>query len=160
MDKRVYHYFPQRVDFEQRYNYRGDLPFLVKTLAGMDEKFGMFITDSPDPRGRPIQAKRKIRVEIADKKVDFVPLNSKTLDSIIGDIESSGILDFRVTLEYSYLDEKYSRVPFKGDVYLVRSDLKDEILKLSVHHIEGLGRTDSSRIADTIVDELQRNAAR
>lgn len=160
MNKRVYHYFPQQVDFEQKYNYRGDLPYLVRTLAGMDEKFGMFITDSADSKGKPIKAKRKIGVEIADKKVDFVPLNSKTLDSIMGDIESSGILDFRVTLKYSYLDEKYDRVPFKGDVYLVRSDLSNGILKLSVHHIDGLGRTECSRIADTIVDELQRNAAR
>jgi hypothetical protein len=27
-----------------------------------------------------------------------------------------------------------------------------------VHHIDGMGRTDCERIADTIVDEIARNA--
>jgi hypothetical protein len=29
---------------------------------------------------------------------------------------------------------------------------------LNVHHIDGMGRTESGRIADTIVDEIIKNA--
>ncbi|MCX9012623.1 MAG: hypothetical protein OIN66_16080 [Candidatus Methanoperedens sp.] len=156
--KRTYHEFPQKPEFERKYNFRADLPYIVKTLAGMDGKFGTFITDSPDLKGRPIKAKRSINIDITDRSVNFSPLNDDTLGSVLGEVKAEGTIDFRVTLKYSFLDEKFDRVPFKGDSYIVRAQLENGILTMKVHHIDGMGRTDCERIADTIVDEIKRNS--
>ena len=156
--KRMYHQFPKEPDFERKYNFKADLPYIVKTMAGMDGQFGTFITDGPDRKATPIQAKRSINIEITDKSIDFYPLNKNNLGSVLKDVSAEGIIDFRVNLRYSFLDEKFDRVAFKGDSYLVRTELEDGILTMKVHHIDGLGRTDCERIADTIVDEITRNA--
>lgn len=156
--KRTYHQFPKEPEFERKYNFRADLPYIVRIMAGMDGQSGNFITDGPDRKATPIKAKRSINIEITDRSVDFYPLNKNTLDSVLNDVASEGIIDFRVNLKYSFLDEKYNRVPFKGDSYLVRTDLENGVLTMKVHHIDGMGRTDCERISDTIVDEIKRNA--
>ncbi|MBU4374190.1 MAG: hypothetical protein KJ714_07090 [Euryarchaeota archaeon] len=156
--KRMYHQFPKEPEFERKYNFRADLPYFVKIMAGMDGQFGNFITDGPDRKATPIKAKRSIGIEITDKSIDFYPLNKNTLDSVLKDVDAEGIIDFRVNLNYSFLDEKFDRIPFKGDSFLVRTDLENGVLTMKVHHIDGMGRTDCERIADTIVDEIVRNA--
>ncbi|MDP2766035.1 MAG: hypothetical protein Q8O41_01070 [Candidatus Methanoperedens sp.] len=156
--RRIYHQFPKEPEFERKYNFRADFPYLVKIMAGMDGQFGNFITDGPDRKATPIKAKRSIGIEITDKSIDFIPLNKNTLDSVLKDVTGEGIIDFRVNLNYSFLDEKFDRIPFKGDSFLVRTDLENGVLTMKVHHIDGMGRTDCERIADTIVDEIVRNA--
>lgn len=156
--KRMYHQFPKEPEFERKYNFRADLPYLVKIMAGMDGQFGNFITDGPDRKATPIKAKRSIGIEITDKSIDFIPLNKNTMESVLRDVEAEGVIDFRVNLNYSFLDEKFDRIPFKGDSFLVRTDLENGVLTMKVHHIDGMGRTDCERIADTIVDEIVRNA--
>ncbi|NYT19734.1 MAG: hypothetical protein GKC08_05535 [Methanosarcinales archaeon] len=159
MRKRIYHRFPHReVQFEQKHRYYSDLPYFVKVMAGMDGKFGMFVTESATKRGHRIQAKREIGVEIAMNSMDFDPLNYESVDSVIDTIEPEGIIDFRMTLTYSYLDGKYNRVPMRGDVYLVRAILESEVLTLRVNLIDGQERTECGRLADTIIDELRRGA--
>ncbi len=156
--KRTYHEFPQKPEFERKYNFRADLPYIVKTLAEMDNQFGTFITDSPDLKGRTIKAKRSINVEITDRSVNFYPLNKDSLADVLQDVKNEGTIDFRIALKYSFLDEKFDRVPFKGDSYLVRTQLENGVLTMRIHHIEGMGRTECARIADTIVDEIKRHA--
>ncbi len=156
--KRTYHEFPQKPEFERKYNFRADLPYIVKTLAEMDNQFGTFITDSPDLKGRTIKAKRSINVDITDRSVNFYPLNKDSLPDVLQDVKNEGTIDFRIALKYSFLDEKFDRVPFKGDSYLVRTQLENGVLTMRIHHIEGMGRTECAKIADTIVDEIKRNA--
>ncbi|HJH28322.1 MAG TPA: hypothetical protein C5S51_01295 [Methanosarcinaceae archaeon] len=157
MRKRIYHRFPHReIQFEQKYRYYSDLPFLVKVMASMDGKFGMFVTESVAQRGHRIQAKREISVEIMTNGVDFAPLNYENVDGIIDTIEPEGIIDFKIALKYSYLDGKYNRVPFKGDMYLVRIILESDVSTLQVKHIDGPYRTECGRVADTIIEELRR----
>lgn len=156
--KRMYHQFPKNPEFERKYNFQSDLPYIVKTMAGMDGQFGTFVTDGPDRKATPIQAKRSINIEITDKSIDFYPLDKNNLGSVLKDVSAEGIIDFRVNLKYSFLDEKFDRVAFKGDSYLVRAELENGVLTMKVHHIDGMGRTDCERIADTIVDEIVRNA--
>lgn len=154
--KRTYHMFPQRPEFEQKFSFKADLPYIVTIMAGMDGQFGDFLTD--DVKGRQVQAKRTINVEICDKKVDFFPLNSHTIDAILSDVDHEGTVDFKVKLSYASLDHKYTRVPIKGDSFLVRANLENGVLKMTIHNTEGMGRTDSERIADTIVEEIKRHA--
>ncbi len=159
MRKRVYHRFPFReVEFEQKYRYHSDLPFFTRVMANMNGKFGMFVTESVTQRGHRIQAKREIQVEIVTNGVDFGPLNYGNVDEIVDTIDKEGILDFKVLLNYSYLDGKYNRVPFRGDVYLVRAIFENELLVLQIHHIDGPKRTECGRVADTIIDELRRGS--
>ncbi len=158
--KRIYHQFPQKPELERKYNFRADLPYIVRTIAGMNGQFGNFITDSPDLKGRPIQAKRSINIEITDRSVNFYPLNDETVDSVLGDVKNEGTIDFKVILKYSFLDGNFERVPFKGDSFLVRTRLDSGVLTMNVHHIDGMGRTESGRIADTIIDEIIKNAPR
>lgn len=154
--RRTYHLFPQKPEFERKFRFEADLPFLVSTIAGLDGQFGTFITDGPDRKATPIQAKRSIEVEIAEKSVDFVPLNKNTLASVLGDISSEGIIDFRINLKYSVLDANYNRVAFKGDTYLVRTNLDKGVLTMNINLMDGLARTDCERIADTIVEEIKK----
>lgn len=156
--KRKYHLFPKEPEFERKFRFEADLPYIVRTMAGMDGKSGTFITDGPDRKATPIEAKRSINIEITDKNVDFYPLNKNTLNSVLTDVSSEGLIDFKVILQYSFLDKNFNRVGFKGDSYLVRTDLGDGILNIKVHNIDGMGRTESEKIADTIVEEIVRNA--
>ncbi|ETA68910.1 MAG: hypothetical protein PWQ51_348 [Methanolobus sp.] len=159
MRKRIYHRFPHRtVEFEQKYRYHSDLPFFVKVMANMDGKFGMFVTESVTKRGHRIQAKREIGVEIVANGIDFSPLNYDTVEGVLDTLDPEGIVDFRIHLRYSYLDGKYNRVPFRGDIYLVRAILEHELLVLQINHIDGPKRTECGRVADTIIDELRRGS--
>jgi hypothetical protein len=146
------------VEFEQKYRYHSDLPFFVKVMANMDGKFGMFVTESVTKRGHRIQAKREIGVEIVANGIDFSPLNYDTVEGVLDTLETEGIVDFRIHLRYSYLDGKYNRVPFRGDIYLVRAILEHELLVLQINHIDGPKRTECGRVADTIIDELRRGS--
>nr|QNO48084.1 hypothetical protein HKDIPMJM_00002 [Methanosarcinales archaeon ANME-2c ERB4]QNO48646.1 hypothetical protein LENKHJGJ_00017 [Methanosarcinales archaeon ANME-2c ERB4]QNO50138.1 hypothetical protein MOOMDFED_00006 [Methanosarcinales archaeon ANME-2c ERB4]QNO50254.1 hypothetical protein KDJOFGEH_00006 [Methanosarcinales archaeon ANME-2c ERB4] len=157
MRKRIYYHFPKRdTHFEQRYRYYGDLPYLVRTMAGIDGKHGMFATESPDRRGHSIQARRCLEVYIVENNLEFVHLTLDNVEEILGGIESDGMLDFKMPLKYSYLDGKYNRIPFAGDDYLVRANLDGDLLTLQVHLDAGYGRTECGRVADTIVEELRR----
>ncbi|MBW6470614.1 MAG: hypothetical protein K0A90_05255 [Methanosarcinaceae archaeon] len=159
MRKRIYHRFPHReIQFEQKYRYYSDLPFLVRVMANLDGKFGMFVTESVSQKGHRIQAKREIGVEIMTNEVDFVPLNYDNVDAIVDTIEPEGIIDFKIILKYSYLDGKYNRVPFKGDTYLVRVSLENNVAVLQIKHIDGPERTECGRVADTIIEELRRDS--
>ncbi len=80
------------------------------------------------------------------------------MDAILPDIEAEGTIDFRIKLSYAALDHKYTRVPIKGDSYLVRTSLENGVLKMLINNTEGMGRTDCERIADTIVEEIKRHA--
>jgi hypothetical protein len=146
------------VEFEQKYRYHSDLPFFVKVMANMDGKFGMFVTESVTKRGHRIQAKREISVEIVANGIDFSPLNYDTVEDVLETLETEGIVDFRIHLRYSYLDGKYNRVPFRGDIYLARAILEHELLVLQINHIDGPKRTECGRVADTIIDELRRGS--
>ncbi|MCZ7391953.1 MAG: hypothetical protein ABOK23_02480 [Candidatus Methanoperedens sp.] len=156
--KHMYYQFPKEPEFERKFNFKADLPYVVKVMAGMDGQFGNFITDGPDRKATPVKAKRSINIEITDKSIDFYPLNKSNLNSVLKDVAAEGIIDFKVHLKYSFLDEKFDRVPFKGDSFLVRTDLENGVLTMKVHHIEGMGRTECERVADTIVEEIARNA--
>ncbi len=156
--KRTYHLYPQDPEFERKFRFAENLPFLVRIMAGMDGQSGEFITDGPDRKATPIKAKRSIGIEITDRSVDFVPLNKNTLDSVLKDVTPEGTIDFRVILQYSVLDSNYNRVAFKGDTYLVRTNLDNGVLNMKIHLTDGNGRTDCERIADTIVEEIKRNA--
>lgn len=154
--KRIYHMFPHEPEYEQKFSFKADLPYIVRIMAGMDGQFGDFLTD--DVKGRPVKAKRTINVEICDKKVDFFPLNTHTIDAVLSDVDAEGTIDFKIKLTYASLDHKYTRVPIKGDSFLVRTNLENGILRMIINNTEGLGRTDCERISDTIVEEIKRHA--
>lgn len=155
MRKREYHRFPLHdVEFTQSYSFWADLPYLVKTFAGMNDKSGSF--RMVGPKGKPINAKRNINVDITEASVVFTPLVKEKLDNILQDIEDEGILDFRFHITYSYLDRDYHRVAFKKDMFLVRGDLFEGVLSLKIHPMDGPGHTTSAEIADTIVSEISQ----
>ncbi|MGP8336647.1 MAG: hypothetical protein ACT6FC_00165 [Methanosarcinaceae archaeon] len=159
MRKRIYHGFPHRdIQFEQKYRYYSDMPFLVKVMANLDGKFGMFVTEHVSQSEHRIQAKREIGVGIMTNGVDFTPLNNINVNSIIDTIEPEGIVDFKIVLKYSFLDEKYNRVPFKGDIYLVRIIFESNIATIQIKHMDGPYSTECGRVADTIIEELRRGA--
>lgn len=156
--KHMYHQFPVSQGLERKFNFKADLPFIVRTMAGIDGQFGNFTTDGPDRKATPVKAKRSLNIEIVDKSVDFIPLNKNSVNSILRDITPEGTIDFRVNLKYSLLDANYNRVAFKGDSYLVRTQLENGILTMRVHLVDGMGRTECDKIADTIVEEIEKNA--
>jgi len=136
----------------QKYHFWDDLPFIVRTFAGMNNKTGSI--EMRDSRNQKLKAKRSIAVDIADSNIDFKQLTHRSFNNIIPDIEQNGILDFKIKILYSYLDKEYRRIPTKGDTFLVRSDLADGILTLKVHKVDGPGHTTCNEIADTIVNEI------
>jgi hypothetical protein len=159
--KHTYVQFPDtNVHFVQKCRYHADMRFLIHTLAEMNGKFGMFHMYSPLTKTQRIYAKREIKVEIAENGVDFIPLDKTNADYIAENAVDEETIDFRITLQYSYLDEKYNRIPLRGDVYLLRASQRSDILTLCVHHIEGSQHTECSRIADTIIEEIRNRAAR
>jgi len=157
MRKRIYYRFPERdVHFEQKYRYYEDLPYLVRTMAGLDGKHEMFTTESPDRKGQTTKAKRDIAVYIVENNLDFAHLSPASVDAVLVGIESGGTLDFKISLKYSRLDEKYKMIVFAGDEYLVRMHLDGDLLTLTVHLDSGPGRTECRQVAGTIVDALRR----
>ena len=157
MRKRIYYHFPQGdVHFEQKYRYYEDLPYLVRTMAGLDERREMFTTESPDRKGQTIKSKREIAVHIVENNLDFAHLSPDSVDAVLVGIESGGTLDFKISLKYSRLDEKYKMIAFTGDDYLVRMHLDGDLLTLTVHLDSGPGRTECRGVAGTIVDALRQ----
>ncbi len=160
MRKRIYYRFPERdVHFEQKYRYYEDLPYLVRTMAGLDGRHEMFTTESPDRRGHTVKAKREIAAYIVENNLDFARLSPASVDAVLVGIESGGTLDFKISLKYSRLDEKYKMIAFAGDDYLVRMNLDGDLLTLTVHLGSGPGRTEYRQVAGTIVDALRRGTA-
>ena len=156
MRKRKYHHFPlHNVDFTQKYSFWADLPYLVKTFAGMNNKSGSFKLIGN--KGETLNTKRNIAIDIAEANVDFVPLTNQNLENIMLNIDQNGAIDFRFRILYSHLDKNYSKVATRGDTFLVRSELADGILTLKVHLADGPGHTTCNEIADTIVDEINRS---
>lgn len=156
--KRIYHRPPGlETHFEQHYHYYSDLQYLVKTLAGMNGKFGMFEPQNQTGQ-KNIQMKREIGVEIVTNGVDFAPINHENINQTIRTIGPEGTIDFRINLFYTYLDENYSRIPFRNDSYIVRADLNDSILILQISHQNGPRITEVDRIADTIIDQIRRGS--
>lgn len=156
MRKWLYHRFPNRPpDFEQRYRYKSDLAHLLKVMAGLNKKYGMFETETP--KGGTAKAKREISVGIAERGIDFLALLQDKAESISAGLESYGTVDFKVDLKYSYMAEGFVGVPFKGDTFLVRADLQGDVLTLIVNHIDGSGRTTPGEVANTIVEEIRRS---
>ncbi|MCL7414910.1 MAG: hypothetical protein M8349_02455 [ANME-2 cluster archaeon] len=155
MRKRVYHHFPvDDVEFTQNYSFWGNLPYLVKTLAAMNNRSGsMTLTGNT---GQVLDVKRNIKVDIAEANVDFKSLAPKDLDAVLEGIENNGMLDFRINILYSRLNKDYSRVAFNEDTFLVRCELNQRILILKIHKLHGPGHTTCSEIASTMVDEIIR----
>ena len=155
MKKRIYHRFPlDNVEFTQKYHFWDDLPYIVKTFAGMNNKSGSFKINKS--KNQALKAKRNMAVDIAESNVDFKQLTANNLSGILKDIKSNGILDFKIRLLYSYLGNNLDRIPTKGDTFLIRSDLNGGILTLQVHMMDGPGLTSCNEIADTIVDEISK----
>ncbi len=160
MRKRIYYHFPQdNVHFEQKYRYYEDLPYLVRTMAGLDGRREMFTTESPDRRGHTVKAKREIAVYIVENNLDFARLSPTNVDAVLVGIGSGGMLDFKISLKYSRLDEKYKMIAFTGDAYLVRMHLDGDLLTLAVHLGSGPGRTECRQVADTVVEALRQGVA-
>ena len=156
MRKRKYHQFPlHNIDFTQKYSFWADLPYLVKTFTGMNNKSGSFKLIGN--KGETLDTKRNIAIDIAQANVDFVPLTNQNLENIMLNISQNGTIDFRFRILYSHLDKNYAKIATRGDTFLVRSELTDGILTLKVHLDEGPGHTTCNEIADTIVDEIDRS---
>lgn len=161
-ESRQYHYYPRATaDVEQKFFYRQTVPYFIYTMALMNKKSGSFATISPGGTGK-IKAKREIIVEVTDRKTEFIPLNKDSLKHVIkGD--GTGTIDFKIKLQYTYLDDKYRLTPFKGDTYLIRANFEGteqdkSMLTLKVHHIDGPKKTRCEEIVDTIITELENNA--
>ena len=156
MRKRKYHNFPLHdVDFTQKYSFWADLPYLVETFAGMNNKSGSFKLIGNE--GKTLDIKRNIAIDITESNVDFVQLTNQNRKNIMLKIDQNGTIDFRFRILYSHLNKKYNRIATRGDTFLVRSELADGILTLKVHMADGPGHTTCNEIADTIVDEIDRN---
>lgn len=155
MRKRIYRLFPQKVDCQIKKHYTYDLPMLVRVIASITGKLDKFITDSPEKRGRKIEVKREINMEITSNSFDFVPLTPNDASTIIPEIESEGIIDFKINLKYIYLDEKYRSIPLKGDSYLLRANLNGNILILQMCHIDGMGRTKCEQLSEILNKYLE-----
>ncbi|MEA1894523.1 MAG: hypothetical protein U9N36_04815 [Euryarchaeota archaeon] len=160
MRKRIYYHFPKcDVHFEQKYRYYEDLPYLVRTMAGLDGRREMFTTESPDRKGCTVKSKREIAMYIVENNLDFVHLSPTNVDAVLAGIESVGTLDFKISLKYSRLDEKYKMIAFTGDDYLVRMHLDGDLLTLVVHLGSGPGRTECRQMAGGIVEALRQGTA-
>ena len=156
MRKRKYHQFPLHdVDFTQKYSFWADLPYIVETFAGMNNKSGSLKLIGNN--GETLNTKRNIAIDIAEANVDFVPLTNQNRKNIMLNIDPNGTIDFRFRILYSHLNKKYNRIATRGDTFLVRSELANGILTLKVHMSDGPGHTTCNEIADTIVGEIDRS---
>ena len=159
MRKRMYHRFPvHEVEFTQNYSFWGNLPYIVKTLAGMNNKSGSI--NMKGTSDQTLQVKRDIKVEIAEASMDFKPLGPENMDVVLEDIEDNGTLDFKIKILYSRLDTDYRRVAFNEDTFLVRCELRQGIMTLKIHLLNGPEHTNCGEIASTLVDEIVRGQAK
>lgn len=149
----MYHEFPQEVDFEKKYKVKFGLGRVIRALKSINNSFDNFETYLPNRQNYRVTAKREIRVEITERSVDFAPVDK--FDET--QIENEGIVDFRVSLLYSYLNEKYDRMPIKGDVYLLRAEIKKGVLTLYLAHIDGLERTAIDAVAALMKSAIEQS---
>ncbi|MEM2925521.1 MAG: hypothetical protein QXJ68_07535 [Methanocellales archaeon] len=153
MRRWLYHRFPNRADFEQRYRYRSDLAHFLRVMASLNKKFGLFEVELP--KGGVGKAKREFSIGIAERGIDFTPLLQEKVESIAENLKGDGVIDFKLDLKYSYLASEYLGIPFKGDTFLLRASLEGDVLTLIVNHIDGPGKTTSTQVANTIVEEIR-----
>ncbi len=150
---RIYYRFPQKIDFEQRYGFNGDLKYLARVMASMYGKSGHMEIDTlgPNVKRNPdsIKARRDIKVDIVQNRLDFVPLSPVTLQKELPTIPPSGTVDFRFTVGYTYMDRNYDKMSLVDDVFLVRATMNAD-LTLQIAQIHGQGRTIPEEVANTI----------
>ncbi|WP_424357068.1 hypothetical protein [Methanocella sp. MCL-LM] len=156
--ERIHYHFPSQTDFERSYGYGADLKFLIKAIAGIHGKTGSaeFETTGPGVRTHQdtVRAKREVYVDIAEKRVDFLPLTPQNLATVLPTISHDGMVDFRFTVKYSYLDKNFNKGLLQNDVFLVRATV-DGNLNLQVAVRDGQGRTLPEEIANTIETQLR-----
>lgn len=155
---RMYYQFPRNIDFERRYGFNADMRYLVKVMASLHGRSGSMEIETPGLDVKRIvdtvKAKRSVFIEITEKKMDFMPMAAENLPKILGNIPQEGIIDYRITVRYSYLDKNFDRAPLKSDVFMVRTRLEED-LTIQVTGIGGQGRTLPEEIANTVETQLK-----
>jgi hypothetical protein len=150
---RVYYRFPEKIDFERHYGFSGDLKYLVKVLASIYGKSGHmeFDTSGPNIKRNPdsVKARRDITIDIVENKFDFTPLSQVTVDRILPTVPSSGKVDLRVNVGYTYMDKNFDKMSLVNDVFLVRASLNGD-LTLQIASTHGQARTLPEEVANTI----------
>lgn len=156
--ERIHYHFPSQIDFERSYGYSADLRYLIKAVAGIHGKGGSaeFETIGPDVKRHQdmVRAKREVAVDIADKRIDFLPLTPQNLATVLPTVQHDGTVDFRFTVKYAYFDKNFDRMSLQSDVFLVRAKV-DGNLNLQVAAVGGQGRTLPEEIANTIETQLK-----
>ncbi len=150
---RIYYRFPQKIDFERRYGFNGDLKYLSRVMASMYGKSGAMEIDTVGPNVKrhpdPIKARRDIKVDIVQNRLDFVPLSQATLPKELPTIPPTGTVDYRFTVGYTYMDKNYDKMSLIDDVFMVRAIMSDD-LTLQIAQTHGQGRTIPEEVANTI----------
>lgn len=150
---RIYYHFPPKADFERRYGFNGDLRYLARVVASMYGKSGHMEIDTSGPNVKrnpdTVKARRDIKVDIVQNRLDFVPLSPATIQKELPGIPADGTVDFRVTVGYTYMDHNYDKMSLVDDVFLVRAIKADE-LTLLIAQTHGQGRTMPEEVANTI----------
>ncbi|MBI4362087.1 MAG: hypothetical protein HY558_02830 [Euryarchaeota archaeon] len=152
MRKRVYHLFPASAHIERRFRVSFGLDRVVRSLRSVDGASDTLETHLPDQKSTPVAAKREFHVEVTDRSVDFIPISQMAP----ADVEAEGTIDFRIRVRYGYLTQTYSRLPLKGDLYLLRADLRGGLLTLRLAHMEGLRRTPPAEMFQSVYSALQK----
>lgn len=146
--------FPAHTDFVKRYRFYSDLEGFLRAMARLDGTFDTFITEAPHMDGRLIRARRDLSLRVFDAKSgEFVRIGE------LSDFPEANVssIDLELALSYSYLNERYDRVVFKGDVFLMRASLEVDVLTLRICLVDGLGRTSGGMVAQMVVDALRRH---
>ena len=150
---RVFYHFPQKIDFERHYGFNRDLKYLTRVMASMNGKSGNmeFDTSGPNTKRHPdaVRARRDLKVDITDKRLDFLTLNPVNLSKVLGSIPEKGTIDFRITVGYTYMDKNYDKMSLVDDIFFVRATLNGE-LTLQIASTHGQGRTVPEEVANTI----------
>lgn len=155
---RIYYHFPSNIDFERSYGYNADMRYFIKVMASIHGKSGSMEFDTPGPDIKrhvdTVRARRDVNVDVAERRVDFLPLTPQNLATVLQGLSPSGTTDFRMTVGYTYVDKNFNRMPLEGDVFLVRANV-DGGLTLQISCIKGQGRTTPEEIANTIETQLK-----
>ncbi len=145
-----YHFSDDKSELTREYAFTGGLKGAVGAVVLMDREFDNFQTYRTNPEER-IQAKRELRVDVATGSVDFTPIENVEPDNV----EDSGTMDFRIRMIYSYLNENYSRMPIKGDSFLVRLKLLNDKLTIQAYRSKGDGRTSTEELVNTMIEMIR-----
>jgi len=146
--------FPtNNVDIVKRYRFYSNVAAFLGTVARLDGTFDTFITQSPYATGRLIRARRDISVEVYDAQVRGFVHPQELADVLDADATCA---DLEFSLSYSYLNERYDKIPFKGDVFLMRAAIEADVLTLKIYLEDGLGRTEGGMLAHMVADVLRR----